>query len=712
MTTPAGKIQGPGLIETVTPATRGSRFVRQKSFSEALALHQKETEASLVGHNTEDKFSLSNIGRIDSSLLDQDHTMDFDNIETTPETQKRGSILASSAEKLSLSLRSSLEDLDEVFYDHDDKENVEENPGLSVSSSPKNHSLPVPLCGHPDISPVRESTKTAMAENSESPQAMTTWSDDKTLRMASQDPTPHYPTSEELRAAYSQVTPLVPVDDMSPVLNSQAAANMRHIRDLARLATAGASPEQLRLGNSSDSDLQLDVDYCCNMSFRTNTPENRDNAREDELPLEAVTSRDDSGGDDNSRDVSRGELSSLVDTTQGNKSGESGDASLGEGCSGDVNSDLEDASVTRERHSSDGNVVSKSPTADSSEFKKPELVSLSRKRKFHQDESGSRSSGMTQEIDRMDINLSKRLCQSDREATEAGREVAVPAREVTEAAGEVTVSDKDVEEAGRSTNSDSSDSGSSKTGSSSSDDPDSPSYRQYSTPLSAIPPHLKMMKAVTFVSPLAPPFQQATSSTPITDLNQISCIKSPPALPRPLTPDHRLPTTPTTLATPYRTPKSVGKGGPAPQRSEARILGTPDYLAPELLTRQPHGLEVDWWSVGVCLYELMTGIPPFNDSTPELVFNNILNLNLEWPEGDESLSDSAMSAIMSLLVLDPAHRSDGSSIRKMALFEGIDWERCLDTTAPFVPQPDDDTDTTYFNTRNSQQGITVSNVDM
>ena len=65
---------------------------------------------------------------------------------------------------------------------------------------------------------------------------------------------------------------------------------------------------------------------------------------------------------------------------------------------------------------------------------------------------------------------------------------------------------------------------------------------------------------------------------------------------------------------------------------------------------------MDWWSVGVCLYELMTGIPPFNDSTPDLVFNNILNLNLEWPEGDESLSDSAMSAIMSLLVLDPSQR--------------------------------------------------------
>lgn len=43
------------------------------------------------------------------------------------------------------------------------------------------------------------------------------------------------------------------------------------------------------------------------------------------------------------------------------------------------------------------------------------------------------------------------------------------------------------------------------------------------------------------------------------------------------------------------------------------------------IRRHQHGPEVDWWALGVCLYEFMTGIPPFNDETPQKVFENILS---------------------------------------------------------------------------------------
>jgi serine/threonine protein kinase len=55
------------------------------------------------------------------------------------------------------------------------------------------------------------------------------------------------------------------------------------------------------------------------------------------------------------------------------------------------------------------------------------------------------------------------------------------------------------------------------------------------------------------------------------------------------------------------------------------VLGTPDYLAPELLLGLKHGSKVDWFALGVMVYEFLVGVPPFNDETPEDIFRNILN---------------------------------------------------------------------------------------
>lgn len=83
--------------------------------------------------------------------------------------------------------------------------------------------------------------------------------------------------------------------------------------------------------------------------------------------------------------------------------------------------------------------------------------------------------------------------------------------------------------------------------------------------------------------------------------------------------------TPKAMQTPFRTPKSVRRGMEPASQSNEKVLGTPDYLAPELLLVKRHGREVDWWALGVCMYEFMTGIPPFNDETPQKVFENILS---------------------------------------------------------------------------------------
>jgi len=180
--------------------------------------------------------------------------------------------------------------------------------------------------------------------------------------------------------------------------------------------------------------------------------------------------------------------------------------------------------------------------------------------------------------------------------------------------------------------------------------------------------------------------------------------------------------------TPFRTPRLMKRGkrirgvtfsspGPASNSSnygshEGCVLGTPDYLAPELLRKLPHAHAVDWWSLGVCLYEFLLGSPPFNDDSPEDIFNNILNNKIEWPpEDDDCLSPAGRQSIEALLTLDPKMRADGTQLKKMPLFSQIPWSDILSMEAPFIPQPKDHTDTTYFQARNCLQNLRVSQID-
>ncbi|XP_073815256.1 serine/threonine-protein kinase greatwall isoform X2 [Musca autumnalis] len=171
---------------------------------------------------------------------------------------------------------------------------------------------------------------------------------------------------------------------------------------------------------------------------------------------------------------------------------------------------------------------------------------------------------------------------------------------------------------------------------------------------------------------------------------------------------NNVPKTPKNINTPFRTPKSVRRCGRNRNSSE-RILGTPDYLAPELLLKQGHGPAVDWWALGVCFYEFLTGIPPFNDETPQKVFDNILNKNIEWPEGDEALSAEAMEAVDLLLTMDPTERPAAKEVQQMPFFSCIDWDNIENEETPFVPNPEDPTDTGYFEARNNLQHLKLSN---
>lgn len=138
------------------------------------------------------------------------------------------------------------------------------------------------------------------------------------------------------------------------------------------------------------------------------------------------------------------------------------------------------------------------------------------------------------------------------------------------------------------------------------------------------------------------------------------------------------------------------------RRKKRSAVGTPDYLAPEILLGTGHGFTADWWSVGVILFELIVGIPPFNAEHPQKIFANILNRNIPWPQVPEEMSQEAQDLIDHLLTEDPNQRlgaQGAAEVKQHPYFRDINWDTLARQKAAFVPASESPLDTSYFTSR-------------